>query len=218
MFVSNGIINGAGHTLVTTVVSLVSLWVVRGRLDLSDLRLRPAGVLKELLSLGGLGDQAGQAVRVGGLDFRIERGAIRYDNFPMTFGGQLDLVFSGAVRFDDGLEMTVSVPVRAALLERLGVKGPVAEYARLLEGTRIGIPLVGSRLNRNLETSTVDLRPLVAKAAEALLKKEVGARLGEILRGPGAKPGTQPARPPALPLPIPLPLPRPAKGATQPRR
>jgi putative MATE family efflux protein len=29
MFVSNGIINGAGHTLVTTVVSLVSLWVVR---------------------------------------------------------------------------------------------------------------------------------------------------------------------------------------------
>ena len=29
MFVSNGIINGAGHTLVTTAVSLVSLWVVR---------------------------------------------------------------------------------------------------------------------------------------------------------------------------------------------
>ena len=29
MFVSNGIINGAGHTLVTTVISLVSLWVVR---------------------------------------------------------------------------------------------------------------------------------------------------------------------------------------------
>lgn len=29
MFVSNGIINGAGHTLVTTGISLVSLWVVR---------------------------------------------------------------------------------------------------------------------------------------------------------------------------------------------
>ncbi|RPI61182.1 MAG: MATE family efflux transporter, partial [Planctomycetaceae bacterium] len=29
MFVSNGIINGAGHTLVTTIFSLVSLWVVR---------------------------------------------------------------------------------------------------------------------------------------------------------------------------------------------
>ena len=29
MFVGNGIINGAGHTLVTTVISLVSLWVVR---------------------------------------------------------------------------------------------------------------------------------------------------------------------------------------------
>jgi putative MATE family efflux protein len=29
MFVSNGIINGAGHTLVTTCISLISLWVVR---------------------------------------------------------------------------------------------------------------------------------------------------------------------------------------------
>ncbi|MHB9134197.1 MAG: MATE family efflux transporter [Armatimonadota bacterium] len=29
MFVSNGIINGAGHTLVTTIISLVSLWVFR---------------------------------------------------------------------------------------------------------------------------------------------------------------------------------------------
>ncbi|MCX7045495.1 MAG: MATE family efflux transporter [Candidatus Sumerlaeota bacterium] len=29
MFISNGIINGSGHTVVTTVISLVSLWVVR---------------------------------------------------------------------------------------------------------------------------------------------------------------------------------------------
>jgi len=29
MFVGNGIINGSGHTVVTTVISLVSLWVVR---------------------------------------------------------------------------------------------------------------------------------------------------------------------------------------------
>jgi putative MATE family efflux protein len=29
MFVANGIINGSGHTLVTTAISLVSLWVVR---------------------------------------------------------------------------------------------------------------------------------------------------------------------------------------------
>ncbi len=29
MFVANGIINGSGHTLVTTIISLVSLWVVR---------------------------------------------------------------------------------------------------------------------------------------------------------------------------------------------
>lgn len=29
MFVTNGIINGAGHTLMTTIITLVSLWVVR---------------------------------------------------------------------------------------------------------------------------------------------------------------------------------------------
>jgi putative MATE family efflux protein len=29
MFVANGVINGSGHTLVTTIISLVSLWVVR---------------------------------------------------------------------------------------------------------------------------------------------------------------------------------------------
>jgi Na+-driven multidrug efflux pump len=29
MFVSNGVINGAGHTLVSTVISLVSQWAVR---------------------------------------------------------------------------------------------------------------------------------------------------------------------------------------------
>ena len=29
MFVSNGVINGAGHTLITTLISLVGLWIVR---------------------------------------------------------------------------------------------------------------------------------------------------------------------------------------------
>jgi Na+-driven multidrug efflux pump len=29
MFASNGIINGAGHTLVTTIISLIGLWIVR---------------------------------------------------------------------------------------------------------------------------------------------------------------------------------------------
>jgi putative MATE family efflux protein len=35
MFVSNGIINGSGHTFVTTIISLVSLWVVRVPLALA---------------------------------------------------------------------------------------------------------------------------------------------------------------------------------------
>jgi Na+-driven multidrug efflux pump len=29
MFASNGIINGAGHTFITTIFSLISLWIVR---------------------------------------------------------------------------------------------------------------------------------------------------------------------------------------------
>jgi len=29
MFISNGVINGAGHTIITMVFSLLSLWVIR---------------------------------------------------------------------------------------------------------------------------------------------------------------------------------------------
>jgi Na+-driven multidrug efflux pump len=29
MFITNGIINGSGHTMVTTAISIISLWIVR---------------------------------------------------------------------------------------------------------------------------------------------------------------------------------------------
>lgn len=46
MFVSNGVINGAGHTFITTLFSLISLWVVRVPLAayLSNSMHRPEGI------------------------------------------------------------------------------------------------------------------------------------------------------------------------------
>jgi len=79
--------------------------------------------------------------------------------------------------------MAVSVPVRAELLQRLGVRGPVLDYARLLSGTRIAIPLTGTRLKPGLDLSKVDLRPLIDRAVKALLTEEAAKRFQELLQG-----------------------------------
>ena len=96
--------------------------------------------------------------------------------------------------FDDRVNLVTSVPIRAALLERLGVGGPVMEYARLLEGTRIDVPVGGTRLNPRLDLSKVNLAPLIERAIEDLAKEKVQGILKDIL-GPGKseepKPGPE---------------------------
>ena len=123
-----------------------------------------------------------QAVRVDGVDFIIRDGRIHYDNFTMVFAGVFDLKFYGSVGFDDTLDMTVSIPVSAALLEKFGARGPVVEYARLLKGARIAVPLVGSRQNPRLDFSKVDIGPLIKQAIEALLSEQLGNTLEKLLK------------------------------------
>jgi len=154
----------------------------RGHVDLSGLQFEPDGIMAALLELGGLGGK--QLVQVGSADFVIKDGALRYDNFAMTFGKSFELIFSGAVRFDDSVDMVVSVPVRAALLKKLGVGGSAAQYAALLEGARIDLPMVGTREKPGLDFAKVDIRPLIEKAAEKMLKKKAGGLLDGLF-GPG---------------------------------
>ncbi len=166
-----------------------------GRLDLSGVKLKPGGLAATLLRLGGLSESDMQQVEVGSVDFTIADGGIRYDNFTMTFARTLDLSFHGAVRFDDGLDLGVSVPVRSALLRRFGVSGPVDKYARLLEGARVDIPVVGTRLRPKLDLASVDVRPLIRRAAKGLLTDTAGGLLRDVLRGDDDQDGGDADRP-----------------------
>ena len=170
-----------------------------GKLDLSGMKIRPDGLMKELLSLGGIPEEKTHVLDVGSVDFLIADGGIKYDNFALTFDKTFELIFRGTVRFDDELDLFVGVPVRSALLRRFGVRGPVDQYARLLEGARVDIPVVGTRENPKLDLSKVDLRPLIDKAVKGLLKDKGGGLLEGVLKGLGGDANS--GRPTQLPKP-----------------
>ena len=156
-----------------------------GRLDLKEMTVEPSGLLFTLLQLGGDADPDEKTrMEVDGLDFQIRRGRIHYNNFTVRFPthGNFDLRFHGSVGFDDTLDLAVSVPVRTALLEKLKVKGPILEYARLLEGARVDVPVKGSRTAPKLDFADVDIQPLIEWALEKLLKERAPKILEDILR------------------------------------
>ena len=168
-----------------------------GQLDLRGMKVRPGGLMAALMALGGLREDQAHVLEVSSVDFQVHDGAIHYRNFTMVFDKVFDLTFHGSVRFDDGLDLVASVPVRSALLRRFGVRGRVDEYARLLEGTRVDVPVLGTRLKPKLDLARVDIQSLVKKAMEQLLKKEAGGLLDKILQSRkdgGATPG-EPDRP-----------------------
>lgn len=155
-----------------------------GRLDLRGFRIKPAGVLAELMQLGGATQDEMYTVKVSGADFEIKKGRLHYKDFSMDFAdGLFDLMFYGSVGFDDTLDLVVSIPVRENLLRKLNVTGPVVEYAALLNNARIDIPMVGTRENPKLDMAHVDVSGLLEGA---LLKKgediTTGKGLEDILK------------------------------------
>ncbi len=174
----------------------------QGELDLADMKLQPGGLLADLLKLGGLTDERMYTVVVSGLSFLIKDGRISYKDFTLTFPNGFDLKFYGSVGFDDTLDLSISLPVRPELLARLGVKGPVADYARVLSGLRVDIPLVGTRQKPKLDLARVDFKSLVERAVKELSKE----KLEGLLRGPSreepkATPGPPREEPKAVPAP-----------------
>lgn len=175
---------------------LVRTGRAKGRLDLSDLRLQPAGVLGELLDAVNMGQKGPMLVQVKGVDLDFRDGRISYDNFTLVLAGNLDLVFKGSVGLvDNSVDLTVSVPIRAGLLEKLGVKGPVGDLARMLEKVRIDIPLSGNRLATKLDLAKVDIRPLIQQATKELLKEGAGRTIEDLLRQPSSPSSPKGARP-----------------------
>lgn len=183
-----------------------------GRLDLRALRVRPAGLLADLLAMEFATAAEHDDMQADDVDFVIRDGRIYYDSFRLTVAGDFVLEFYGSVGFDDTLDLAVSVPISSRVLDRLGVRGPVADYARVLAGARVAIPIVGTRLKPRLDFSEVDIGALIKQAAQMLLSEQAGDLLGEIFTGPPSGPAPSPA-----PSPAPQPAP-PRQPDTRPTR
>ncbi|MHC4985920.1 MAG: translocation/assembly module TamB domain-containing protein, partial [Planctomycetota bacterium] len=156
----------------------------RGWLNLQEMNLIPRGMLLRLLQMAGTvsADQP-TAMQIRGVDFTIRDGRIHYDNFVVVFPAynNFDLKFYGSVGFDDTLDLVASLPVRAGVLEQLGVRGKPLEYVHLLEGVRIDVPVRGTRTEPTLDFAEVDIRPLLGTLAEKILKAEAAERLRDLL-------------------------------------
>ncbi len=169
-----------------------------GRLDLHQFKITPSSFLVTLLELGGLGQPNMYSVDVSGTDFVVQDGRISYQDLTLNFAEQrFDLKFRGSVGFDDSVDLFVSVPVQEHLLRRLNVQGPVGEYTTRLAGTRIEIPITGSRSNPKLDFSQVKVDSLIKDVIsdsllnpEALLSAFGQGIVGD--DGAGAARGSQP--------------------------
>ena len=147
----------------------------------------------QLLSLGGILYKPVQQLSMRQVEFRIRDGKIEYDNFTVSLIKGFDLRFSGSVGLDDDrLNLKVSLPITTNLLQKLNVKGPIADFTRVLQGLRIDIPVLGNRKNPKLDFSKVPIQDLVKRALELLLKNQVGNFLDQIIN-PKKPDGDNPA-------------------------
>lgn len=178
-------VDGIVQASVTDIVlplgaEAASLGAGRGRLDLGDVHVQPGGFFGVLLEVLGYPTDQRVLVKFGQADFAIRGNRIVYDNFTMVFPPDVDLRFFGSVGFDDTLDLWVSVPVREALLQRLGVTGPALAYSRKLTGLRVDLPIAGTRTNPRLDFSKVDVARLVQ---DILLRGGADQGAEEGLRG-----------------------------------
>ena len=139
-----------------------------GRMDLSGVRLSPSGETARLFELLGLPANKPYPVKASPVDFRLKDGGLEYENFTLTFADKFDVKLFGSVKFDDSVNLILSVPVTPGLLGAVGVKGPTSEYVRVLEGIRIEIPLVGTRQRPRMDLSKVDVKALIQQAVKKL--------------------------------------------------
>lgn len=154
-----------------------------GQLDLSKTQLIPRGLLGRLIPGRYLQPGESLPVSMNTMKFALRDGRIHYRDFRMTFPRQYALEFSGSAGLDGTLDLAVGVPIHAGLLERLGVKGKAATYARLLEGTVVRIPLRGTRTRPRLDLSAIDTRQLLKQVAADVLRKEAARALENLLNG-----------------------------------
>jgi hypothetical protein len=157
-----------------------------GQLDLQKVRLEPSGLFGELASLTGTAGQGLIPVKFGKLDFVVQDGRLRYDDFKLGLPNEVDLEFYGSVGFDSTVDLVVSIPVRGPLLEQLGVRGPALEAVKQMTSLRVDIPIAGTREQPKLDLSRVDKEKLLK---QLILPAAPGKAAEELLKGvvPGTK-------------------------------
>jgi hypothetical protein len=152
-------------------------------LDLSKMKLWPQGFLAELLGSDENKKDEMQSVKISPVHLQFKQGRIYYDNFDLLFADGFELSFSGYVSFDDNLNLNVALPISESLLSKFGVGGSAAEYARMLQGTKVDIPMGGTRLKPRLDLEKVDLKPLLKKATDQLIEDKAKQALEDLLGG-----------------------------------
>ncbi|NBB95568.1 MAG: hypothetical protein GVY16_07485 [Planctomycetes bacterium] len=156
-----------------------------GHLDLSMMSVKSrSGLLDALVGMWGAASGEFQKVRVEGVDFAIRDGRIHYDNVRMIFGKDVDMIFHGSVGFDDTLDLWVSVPVHAGVLEAFKVEGAVLDITRVLQrtGVRIEIPIQGTRLAPRLRLDRQRIDKLVGEALKAMAEEQARNALLDIMQ------------------------------------
>lgn len=154
--------------------------VGQGRLDLRDLKIAPGGMMADLIQLGGLGKEEMYTIQVEGVDFTLKDGRLAYQNFGLIFVGDFDVRFRGSIGLDDTVDLVMSIPLRPSFLERVGIRGRSADYARLFAGARIDVPITGTRLLPKIDLNRVDLKPI-----EKSLKDSAAGAVGDLLKNLG---------------------------------
>ena len=164
------------------------------QMTIEETSLEPSVFTRLLLELGNMkvGDRIPMAFDP--IKLVVKDGRLQYEGLRAVLSKTFDPIFSGSVGLDDTLDLVVSLPVTEELLRRGGVRGRAADYARLLTGSRVKVPLGGTLTNARLDLTKMDLRPLVERAAKALLKEEAKKGLEGLLRG-RKKRDAKPAQP-----------------------
>jgi len=192
--VTEPIVVGLGKTLKTSGSG-------RGQLDLGQLQIRSGGILLDILRFGGLTKRL-HTVKTTPVDFQIRDGQVHYRNFAMVFPGGFTMTSAGWVGFDDRLDLTVRIPLRLPLLNRmkgkLRIPLPAENILKLLGDVAVPIHIKGTRQKPRLVVPESDIVKIILEILKRAPLKIPGILDGLLKpRKPTTAPGTGPATKPA---------------------
>jgi hypothetical protein len=118
---------------------------IGGTIAIDQLRLRPGGLLGELISLAGEDPTA--SFRINPTGFVVENGFVTYDNMQLDIGST-PVIFKGAIPLDKNgnMSMTVTIP--------LGRRGLRIGGTTVLK--RVSLPLTGPIHKPRLDTKAIE--------------------------------------------------------------